>query len=92
MLQCDRSLATSPKSTLTLSSSADGDADWFAPLTDAGVADAIDGLVGPFHRRGREGLGVYVARGGIVGEQDETFTVVAIDLDFAQILRISNHE
>lgn len=46
-------------------SHADGDADFVAPLADATVGDAVDGAVGPFRGRGREGLGVGVAGGGV---------------------------
>jgi hypothetical protein len=48
-----------------------------APLADAGVADAVDGLIRPLHRRGREGLGVDVAGRGVEGEGDEAFAVAA---------------
>jgi hypothetical protein len=64
---------------------ADRDTHRFAPLTDAGVADAVDGLVSPFHGRGGEGLGVDVAGGGVEGERDEAFAVAAVDLDFADV-------
>lgn len=57
----------------------------FAPLADAGIADAVNGLVGPFHRRGRKGLGVGVAGCGVEGERDEAFAVAAVDLDFADV-------
>ena len=59
--------------------------DRLAPLTDAGVADAVDGLVGPFHGRGGEGLGVDVAGSGVEGERDEAFAVAAVDLEFADV-------
>ena len=56
--------------------SADSDADRFAPLTNALVADAVDGLIAPFHGRGGEGLGVGVVSSGLLhahalpGERD----------------------
>lgn len=57
----------------------------FAPLPDAGVAEAVDGLVRPFHGRGGEGCRVDVAGGGVEGERDEAFVVAAVDLDFADV-------
>jgi hypothetical protein len=36
-------------------------ADGFTPLSHAGIADAVNGPVGPFHRRGRERLAIDVA-------------------------------
>jgi hypothetical protein len=56
-----------------------------APLTHPRVADAVDGLVGPFHGRGGEGLGVDVAGRGVEGERDEAFVVAAVDLEFADV-------
>ena len=56
-----------------------------APLPDAGVANAVDGLVGPFHGRGGEGLGVDVAGCGVEGEGDEAFVVAAVELEFANV-------
>jgi|GEM_PF-4100516 len=49
----------------------DCDANGLAPLTHAGIADAVNGLVGPFHRRGGERLGIDVARRGVEGQRDE---------------------
>ena len=60
-------------------------ADRLTPLPAAGIADAIDGLVGPLHGRAREWLGVHVAGGGVEGERDEAFAVVAVDLEFADV-------
>jgi hypothetical protein len=54
-------------------------------LADALVADVVDGLVGPFRRRGREWEGVAVIRGGVEGEKDEAFVVVAVDLELAHV-------
>jgi hypothetical protein len=54
-------------------------------LPHAGIADAVDGAVGPFHGRGGEGLGVDVAGGGVEGEGDEAFAVAAVDLEFADV-------
>jgi hypothetical protein len=42
-------------------------------------------LIGPFHGRGGEGLGVDVAGSGVEGEGDEAFAVAAVDLEFADV-------
>lgn len=65
--------------------SADGDADWFAPLTDTVIGDAIDGAVGPFRRRGRERHAVDIAGRGVVRQKDEAFGIVAIDFQLEHI-------
>jgi hypothetical protein len=54
-------------------------------LTHAGIADAVDGLIRPFHRRGGEGCRVGVAGRGVEGEGDEAFAVAAVDLKFADV-------
>src|SRR5437016_14623674 len=59
--------------------SAHRDADGFAPL-----ADEVDGAVGPFRRRAREGFGVDVAGRGVERERDEALAG-AVDLDFADV-------
>ncbi len=66
-------------------SDADGDADGVAPLADAVVGDAVDGLVGPFRRSARERLRVGVAGGGVDREHDEAFAIGAVDLEFALV-------
>jgi hypothetical protein len=54
-------------------------------LAHATVADAVNGLVGPFRGRGGEGLAVDVAGSGVESERDEAFGVAAVDLDFADV-------
>jgi hypothetical protein len=59
--------------------SADRHADGFAPLADGRIADAVNGAVGPFGRRGRERGGVGVIRRRVVREKEFAFAIAAID-------------
>ena len=62
-----------------------GDAGGLAPDADLGIIQAINGLVGPLHRRGGERLRVGVAGRGVNGQQHKAFAIGAIHLDFATV-------
>jgi hypothetical protein len=54
-------------------------------LADAGIADAVDGAVGPFRGRGREWGGVGVVGRGVEGEHDEAFAIAPVHFDLADV-------
>jgi hypothetical protein len=57
-----RALADTRDRGLSSRLSADRHADGLAPLADAGIADAVNGAVGPFRGRGRKRRGVGVGQ------------------------------
>lgn len=59
------------------------DRDRIAPKAGLAVVGAVDGFVGPGDRGGGERGGVNVVGGGVEGEEDKPFAVVAVDVDFA---------
>ena len=54
-------------------------------LPSAGIADAVDGGVGPLGGRARKWGGVGVVGRGVEGEHDEAFVVAPVHLDFADV-------
>ena len=69
--------------------SSDGDADFIAPLADAGVADFEDGLVGPFLRSGGRRGAVDVVWRGIGDEVGVAAATVHEDVDGIQVVAIA---
>lgn len=62
-------------------------ANRLAPLADAPVTEAVNGLVGSFHRRDGERLGIDIARGRVKGEGDHA--LAAVYLHFGLVEEIS---